>query len=70
MKNTRMPGGTNLQLRFEMFNMWNWHTFSPGESRFGNQAFNNDISSPNFGVWNGGAVTLPRQIQLGIRFEF
>ena len=27
MKNTRMAGGTNLQLRFEVFNMWNWHTF-------------------------------------------
>ena len=32
MKNTRMGGGTNLQFRFEMFNMWNWHIFSdPGE---------------------------------------
>ena len=26
-KNTRMGGGTNLQIRFEMFNMWNWHIF-------------------------------------------
>ena len=23
-------GGTNLQFRFEMFNMWNWHTFYAG----------------------------------------
>jgi len=63
-----MPGGTNLQLRFEMFNMWNWHVFS-SNGQWGNQAFNNDISSPNFGTWNG-AVTAPRQMQLGIRFEF
>ncbi len=27
MKNTRMGGGTNLQLRLEVFNMWNWHSF-------------------------------------------
>ena len=69
MKNTRMPGGTNLQLRFEVFNMWNWHTFSPN-GQWGNQAFENDISTPNFGTWTGGNVTLPRQMQLGIRFEF
>ena len=30
LKNTRMGGGTNLQLRFEAFNMWNWHTFQGG----------------------------------------
>jgi hypothetical protein len=68
MKNTRMPGGTNLQLRFEMFNMWNWHTFS-ANGQWGNQAFNNDVSSPSFGEWNGG-VTEPRAMQLGIRIEF
>ena len=27
-KNTRLPGNTNLQLRVEMFNVWNWHIFS------------------------------------------
>ena len=30
MKNIRMAGGTNLELRFEAFNMWNWHTFQGG----------------------------------------
>jgi hypothetical protein len=69
MKNTRLRGGTNLQLRFEMFNMWNWHTFYGGDESFAGLAFNNDISSPDFGQWNGG-VTAPRQMQLGIRFEF
>ena len=68
MKNTRMPGNTNLQLRLEVFNMWNWHSFQ-SDGEWGNQAFNNDISSPDFGQWNG-SVTAPRQIQLGIRFEF
>ena len=69
MKNTRLPGGTNVQLRLEAFNMWNWHTFSGGGA-FGDQPFNNDIASPNFGTWSSGSVTAPRQIQLGIRFEF
>ena len=27
-KNTRMAGDTNLQIRFEIFNLWNWHMFS------------------------------------------
>ena len=27
-KNTRMAGGTNVQIRFEIFNLWNWHMFS------------------------------------------
>jgi hypothetical protein len=71
MKNTRFGGGTNLQLRFEMFNMWNWHTFYGGSetSCLGCNAFNTDISSPDFGKWQG-AVTSPRILQLGVRFEF
>jgi len=68
MKNIRMACGTNLELRFEAFNMWNWHTFSTGGD-FGNQAFVNDISAGNFGTWTG-AVTPARILQLGIRFEF
>ena len=55
MKNIRMAGGTNLELRFEAFNMWNWHTFQGG-GEFGEQPFNTDIASPNFGTWTG-AVT-------------
>ena len=68
MKNTRLPGGTNVQLRFELFNLWNWHMFSnPGE--FGALAFNNNLSSPDFGKWNG-SVTEPRTMQIAARFEF
>ena len=68
MKNIRMAGGTNLEFRFEAFNMWNWHTFSSGGA-FGDQAFNTDIASPNFG--SGMAMSRkPRILQLGIRFEF
>ena len=71
MKNTRFGGGTNLQFRFEMFNMWNWHTFYGGSETncLGCNAFNTDISSPDFGKWQG-AVTDPRILQLAVRFEF
>jgi hypothetical protein len=67
-KNTRLPGTTNVQIRFEIFNLWNWHMFSnPGE--WGGLAFNNDLSSPDFGKWNG-SVTEPRTMQIAARFEF
>jgi hypothetical protein len=67
-KNTRLAGNTNVQFRFEIFNLWNWHTFS-NAGEFGGLAFNNDISSPDFGTWNG-SVTDPRTMQLAVRFEF
>jgi hypothetical protein len=67
-KNTRMAGNTNLQFRFEIFNMWNWHTFS-SSGEFGNVAFNNDVSKGDFGEWNG-SVTDPRTMQVALRFEF
>jgi hypothetical protein len=67
-KNTPLPGHTNLQVRIEAFNVWNWHMFSnPGE--WGGLAFTNDLASPDFGKWNG-SVTDPRSIQLAIRFEY
>jgi outer membrane receptor protein involved in Fe transport len=67
-KNTRMAGRTNFQIRFEIFNLWNWHMFSnPGN--FGGLAFINDLASPDFGKWNG-SVTDPRTMQLAARFEF
>ncbi len=67
-KNTRLGGSTNVSVRFEIFNLWNWHMFSnPGE--WGALAFNNDISSPDFGKWNG-SVTEPRTMQIAARFEF
>jgi outer membrane receptor protein involved in Fe transport len=67
-KNTRLPGNTNLQIRFEIFNLWNWHIFTnPGQ--WGGLAFVNDLASPDFGRWNG-SVTDPRTMQLAARFEF
>ena len=67
-KNTRFSGGTNLQIRFEIFNLWNWHMFTnPGQ--WGGLAFTNDLASPDFGKWNG-SVTEPRTMQLAARFEF
>ena len=67
-KNTRMPGNTNLQVRFEIFNLWNWHMFTnPGQ--WGGLAFNNDLASPDFGRWNG-SVTEPRTMQVAARIEF
>jgi len=61
-KNTRLPGGTNVEVRIEAFNVWNWHNFP-------NFAFNNDIASPDFGTWNG-SVSESRTVQLAARFEF
>ncbi len=70
-KNTKMPGGTNLQLRVEMFNMWNWHIFGARGTTFGatTDAFDLDLASPTFGKWKGG-VSDPRNIQIAARFEF
>jgi hypothetical protein len=67
-KNTRLPGNTNVQFRFEVFNLWNWHIFS-NAGTFGGLAFNNDLASGDFGTWNG-SVTEPRTMQLAVRFEF
>ena len=67
-KNTRLPGNTNVSFRFEIFNLWNWHTFS-NSGEFGGQAFNTDLASADFGKWNG-SVTDPRTMQLAVRFEF
>ena len=51
-KNTRMGGGTNLQIRFEMFNMWNWHIFGARGTTFNDTTagFDLDLASPTFGA--------------------
>ena len=71
-KNTRLSERLNFQVRFQFFNAFNQHYFFPA-ANVNNQgssfAFNNDISAPNFGAWNGG-VSSPRTIQLGARLEF
>ena len=70
MKNTRLPGNTNVQIRIEAFNLWNWHNFSaPGSANNGIAAFDTDLASPSFGPWNR-TVTDPRSVQLAARFEF
>jgi hypothetical protein len=50
-----------LQLRGEFFNVWNWHTFTNN--------ITTDVSSSSFGMWNG-AVSNPRNIQLGMKIIF
>ena len=60
----------NLQLRFEAFNVWNWHNWNGGggDAAQGG-AFNTDVASADFGLWNG-SVSAPRVIQLAARIEF
>jgi hypothetical protein len=60
-----------LQLRGEFFNAFNWHHFVASGStlRGGVTAFDNDLASPSFGLWNG-QVSSPRNIQVGARLEF
>jgi hypothetical protein len=68
-KNTRLFKDVNLQLRFEAFNVWNWHNWNGESTEWGATAFNNDVASADFGKWNG-SVTAPRLIQLAARIEF
>ncbi len=68
-KNTNITERMTLQFRAEFFNIWNWHVYNCVDSCFGATAFNTDISSPSFGMWNG-SVTAPRNIQLGIQVLF
>ena len=68
-KNTKITEKLNFQLRAEFFNLWNWHVFNDS-GEWGGLAFNNDINSPNFGKWNTGDVTDPRNIQIGVRLDF
>ena len=68
-KNTRLPGNTNVQFRFEVFNLWNWHMFNARASIEQATAFDTNIASANFGKWTG-PVTDPRTMQLAVRFEF
>jgi hypothetical protein len=72
-KNTRLGGRMNLQLRIEAFNLWNWHVFSGcgGANCFSGDAsaFVTDLANPDFGKWNG-RVSNPRNIQVAARIEF
>jgi len=59
-----------MEVRAEIFNVFNNHYFTCDGQAFGDCIpFNNDPSSPNFGMWNG-TVTQPRNIQLVGRITF
>ncbi|HEV2381558.1 MAG TPA: carboxypeptidase-like regulatory domain-containing protein [Terriglobia bacterium] len=68
-KNTQISERMSLEFRGEFFNVWNWHSFVCQQFCAGAQAFNDDVSSPNFGVWNG-SVSAPRNIQLSMKLAF
>jgi hypothetical protein len=68
MKNTKATERIAFEIRAEAFNLWNWHIFS-GTGEFGAGAFDTNVASPTFGMWNG-AVSAPRNIQLGARILF
>ncbi|HVX67793.1 MAG TPA: hypothetical protein VHA11_14375, partial [Bryobacteraceae bacterium] len=54
-----------FQVRADFFNLFNFHVFRTSTSN----AFDTDVASPTFGMWNGG-VTPPRYVQIGGRFQF
>jgi hypothetical protein len=63
-----------FQLRGDAFNIFNQHHFNNVGTFLlsggtGGSAFNTDVASPNFGVWNG-VVTSPRNIQVSGRISF
>jgi hypothetical protein len=53
-------GRLRLQLRFEAFNVFNWHILN---------GWNTDVASPTFGAWTGG-TSAPRNLQLGVKITF
>jgi hypothetical protein len=68
-KNTKLFKDVNLQIRIEAFNVWNWHNWNGSSTQWAGNAFDTDINSPDFGMWNG-SVTDPRVVQLAARLEF
>ncbi|HUU15334.1 MAG TPA: hypothetical protein VM182_16715, partial [Terriglobia bacterium] len=68
-KNTAITERVTFQFRAEFFNIWNWHKFSAPGTTNGIGAFDTNVASPAFGMWNG-SVTRPRNIQLGAQVIF
>lgn len=70
-KTTSIKEKVSIQIRAELFNVWNWHSFNnSGQYSSGvGSAWTTDIASPVFGQWNG-TVTTPRNIQLGMKVIF
>ena len=70
LKRLRLSESLKLHLRAEFFNVWNWHSFNNvATNPAGTRAFNIDVSSPAFGRWTG-AVSAPRNIQVGAKILF
>jgi carboxypeptidase family protein len=68
-KRTQISESVGVEFRAEFFNMWNWHILTCSSHCFGDLAFDNDVSSPSFGEWNG-SVSVPRTIQFGLKIMF
>jgi len=68
-KETRIAEKVTFQVRGEFFNVWNWHRFVAGGTWGTGRAFNEDVSSPNFGKWTG-TISTPRNIQVGAKLIF
>jgi hypothetical protein len=68
-KNTKITEKVGFQIRAEFFNLFNLHFFTQGTTWGQGAAFVTDLGSPLFGTWTG-AVTTPRNIQLGGRVSF
>jgi len=63
-----------FELRGDAFNVFNAHHFNSvgafiQSSGLGGSAFNTDVASQDFGMWNGG-VSSPRNIQVSGRISF
>ncbi len=68
-KNTKLTERVGIQFRAEFFNAWNWHVYDCTSQCEGTLAFDNDVASPSFGMWNG-QVSTPRNIQFGLKLIY
>ncbi|MBM3726053.1 MAG: TonB-dependent receptor [Acidobacteria bacterium] len=68
-KDTKIAERVNVQFRGEFFNVMNLHNFVSNQSWWAAQAFDTNVASPRFGLWNG-AVSPPRNIQFGMKLQF
>ena len=60
-KNTRLSGGTTLQFRGELFNVFNTRLYGGP---------NTDPTNANFGVVSNSQINFARQGQIGVRLIF
>jgi hypothetical protein len=68
-KNTQITERLGVQFRAEFFNAWNWHSYGCQAQCYGDTAFNTNIASPAFGMWDGEA-SVPRNIQFGLKLHW